>query len=209
MVELHQSRITRVNLSKNEISSFKNFTGHNNILYLELKGNKLKDCVGICNMAKLQELYLNENEITSLKELKNLPSLKRLEVNTNKLETLDDLPELPALERFDVGGNQIEKSTELKKLGTLLCLKHIVLAGCPFADEKGDDLKKEVLIMLDHLSIKMVNEDEITEEDITTAKEEKEERLKQIKEAEEEAARLAAEKLAEGAEGQAAEEEAE
>ena len=41
----------------------------------------------------------------------------------------------------------------------------------------------------------MVNEDEITEEDLQTAKEEKDERLKAIKEAEEEAARLAAEKV--------------
>jgi Leucine-rich repeat (LRR) protein len=101
-----------------------------------------------------------------LKDLNNLPSLKRLECNTNKLESLDNLPNLPSLERFDCGGNPIEKLTELKKLGSLHALKHIVLAGCPFADESGDNLKKEVLIQLDHLKIRMVNEDEITEEDI-------------------------------------------
>lgn len=117
-------------------------------------------------MARLQELYLNENEITSLKELKNLPALKRLDVNNNKLENLDDLPTLPALERFDFGGNPIEKLTELQKLGQLLSLKHLIMQGCPFAEEKGDDLKKEVLIQLDHLKIRIVNEDEITEEDI-------------------------------------------
>lgn len=70
----------------------------------------------------------------------------RLEVNGNKIENLNDLPILPALERFDLGGNPIEKITEMRKLGSLLSLKHIILAGCPFADEKGDDLKKEVLI---------------------------------------------------------------
>ena len=117
-----------------------------------------------------------------MKDLNNLPSLKRLECNTNKLESLDNLPNLPSLERFDCGGNPIEKLTELKKLGSLHALKHIVLAGCPFADESGDNLKKEVLIQLDHLKIRMVNEDEITEEDIPTAKEEIEKRLKQIKE---------------------------
>lgn len=91
--------------------------------------------------------------------------------------------------------------TELKKLGSLHALKHVVLAGCPFADEAGDNLKKEILYHLDHLKIRMVNEDEITEEDLQTAKEEKEERLKAIKEAEEEAARAAAEKV--GGEGEA------
>jgi Leucine-rich repeat (LRR) protein len=101
-----------------------------------------------------------------LKELNNLPSLKRLECNTNKLESFDNLPHLPSLERFDCGGNPIEKLTEIKKLGSLLSLKHIVLAGCPFADEAGDNLKKEILYHLDHLKIRMVNEDEITEEDL-------------------------------------------
>ena len=60
----------------------------------------------------------------------------------------------------------MEKLGEVKKLGGLTSLKHVIFQGCPFADEKGDDLKKEVLIALDHLKIKVVNEDEITEEDI-------------------------------------------
>ena len=76
------------------------------------------------------------------------------------------------------------------------------MAGCPFADDKGDDFKKEVLIALDQLKIKTVNEDEVTEEDIQAAKEEKEERIRAAKEAEEEAARLAAEKAEEGGEGE-------
>lgn len=117
-------------------------------------------------MVRLQELYLNENEITYLKDLSNLPVLKVLSVNTNKLECLDELPSLPSLEKFDVGANPMEKLGEIKKLRNMHCLKTVVFAGCPFADEKGDDLKKEVLIALDHLKIKVVNEDEITEEDI-------------------------------------------
>jgi len=178
MVDLQQPRITRLLLSENELASFANFSGHNNIVYLEIKKNKLKSCQGIAQMTRLQELYLNENEITSLKDLSGLPSLKVLNVNTNKLESLDDLPVLPCLEKFDLGANPMEKLGEVKKLGGLTCLKHVIFQGCPFADEKGDDLKKEVLIALDHLKIKVVNEDEVTEEDIQAAKEEKEERIK-------------------------------
>lgn len=117
-------------------------------------------------MARLQELYLNENEITSLSDLISLPALRVLSVNTNKLESLNNLPTLPSLEKFDLGGNPIEKLAEVKKLSGLHCLKHVIFQGCPFADEKGDDLKKEVLISLSHLKIKIINEDEITEEDI-------------------------------------------
>lgn len=100
-------------------------------------------------MQSLTELYLNENEITSLKEIKELPCLKKLDVNSNKLENLDDIPDLPSLEHFDIGSNVIEKAGELPKLAGLKRLKVLIMAGNPWADEKGDDLKKEVLIALD------------------------------------------------------------
>lgn len=116
-------------------------------------------------MVRLETLSLKENEITSLKDLSNLPALKTLNVNTNKLENLDQLPSLPALEKLDVGANPIEKLGEIKKLRNMRNLRSVVFAGCPFADEKGDDLKKEVLIALDHLPIAFVNDDEILPED--------------------------------------------
>merc|ERR1719362_1657102 len=128
-------------------------------------------------MMSLTELYLNQNELTSLKELNDLPCLRKLDVNTNKLESLDDIPDLPALEHFDVGANVIEKAGELPKLSGLKKLKVLIMAGNPWADEKGDDLKKEVLIALDDLHIKTVNEDEITPEDRTEAAEEKKARI--------------------------------
>merc|ERR1712032_1482087 len=151
---------------------------------------------GLHNMEMLTELYLNENELTTLKDIKNLPNLKKLEVNTNKLESLDDIPDLPALEHFDVGANLIEKAGELPKLAGLKKLKVLIMSGNPWADEKGDELKKEVLIALDELNIKTVNEDEITAEDRTEAAEEKKARIAAAKEAAEEEARLAAEKAA-------------
>ena len=147
------------------------------IACLELKQNKLVNCAGLHHMMSLTELYLNQNELTSLKELNDLPCLRKLDVNTNKLESLDDIPHLPALEHFDVGANLIEKPDELPKLGGLRRLQVLIMAGNPWADEKGDDLKKEVLIALDELHIRTVNEDEITPEDRTEAAETKKERI--------------------------------
>lgn len=107
---------------------------------------------------------------------------------------------------MDIGANLIDKAGELQKLGGLKRLRVLVMAGNPWADEKGDDLKKEVLIALDELNIKTVNEDEITAEDRNDAVEAKKERIIAAKEAEEEAAREAAEKAAtEAAEGKAEE----
>lgn len=97
-------------------------------------------------MPSLCELYLAENEITTLRDLKELPCLKTLNVNTNKIESFNHLPNLPSLEVFDVGANVIEKPNELPKLARYKRLRTFVMAGNPWADEKGDDLKKEVLI---------------------------------------------------------------
>lgn len=77
-------------------------------------------------------------------------------------------------------------------------LENLQINETPFTEEIGDDLKKEFLIMLDGLQkLKMINEDEVTPEDLEDAKTEKAERIKAAeeakKEAEEEAARVAAE----------------
>jgi len=77
----------------------------------------------------------------------------------------------------------------------------------PLVAEKGDDFRREVLISLDMLTFADINGEEVTDEDVQGAKEEKVERARAAKEAEEEAARLAAEKEAEGGDGEAAAED--
>ena len=70
------------------------------------------------------------------------------------------------------------------------------MTGNPWVDDKGDDFKKEVLIALDKLMIRRVNdmEEDFTEEERQEAKAEKAEREKARLEAEEEARRAAEEK---------------
>ena len=160
-----QPRISRINLAENEIASCAGFKGHPIISSLILSQNKLTSCAGLGNMERLTELTLRSNELTSLKEMVNLPSLKKLDVNTNKLENLNDLPDLPSLEKFDCGANEITTIAELPKLAVFRRLKELLMQGTPLAEEKGDDMKLEVLIALDELSIKMVNEEEVVAED--------------------------------------------
>jgi len=75
------------------------------------------------------------------------------------------------------------------------------MTGCPFVEEMGDRFKAEVLVALgtELKDLRLLGEEEVTDEDITAANEERAERAKQKKEAEEEAARLAAEKAEEEA----------
>lgn len=119
-------------------------------------------------MVSLQELYLNENKITDLSALIDLPNLRKLDLNTNKIVSLASKPDLPSLEVLDLSNNLIASGDELLHLGNYGKLRVLILTGCPYAEEQGDKLKNEILIMLGPQlkHIKTVNEEEITEEDI-------------------------------------------
>ena len=80
-------------------------------------------------------------------------------------------------------------------------LESLAMVGNPGVDELGD-LKKEILIRLPELkNIKLVNEDEITEDDREEAAQEKIERIKAEEEAKREAEEEARRQAEEGKEG--------
>ena len=109
----------------------------------------------------------------------NLTALKKLNLTGSKLESLSDFPSFPNLEELVLDGNAVAALTELPKLGHLTKLKKLGMAGTPLAEEKGDDLKKEVLIaLMDQLkSLKEVNGEGWDEELVKEAKETKEARI--------------------------------
>lgn len=177
----------------------KDFLGHDSLVHLELKKNKLVDMSGAANMESLQELYLNENEITNFSSLKNLPKLRKLDLNMNKIARLKDLPTLPSLEHLDLGGNVIEKADgDIPSLAIYPTLKTLIMAANPFADALGDKLKIEVLLTL--RKIKFVGEEEINDEDRIVMKEEAKERRKAAIAAAIEAEKIAMERAAAGEE---------
>jgi len=160
-------------------------------------------------MPKLIEIDLSGNRIKTLDELQGLGALKKLNVSKNKLDSLAKFPCLPELEHFDASENLIEKDgdKELENLKECAQLKTLIMAGNPWVDEKGEDFKKEVLIALDNLRVRQINDmEEVTADEIADAKAEKIEREKARLEAEEEA-RRAAEEAANNPEGEEAPEE--
>lgn len=72
--------------------------------------------------------------------------------------------------------------------------KKIVLTATPLEETAGDGLKKEVLILLEGITLAKFGKDEVTEDDYTEAKELKLERIKEEEEKrrQEELDRLAA-----------------
>lgn len=163
-----QPKLLKVKLDNNLIEKTELFSGHSNLVTLELRRNRLANLEGLSNMASLQELYLNENKIADLSALSALPSLRKLDLNTNKIASLVSKPDLPSLEVLDLSNNLIAAGDELLNLSIYTKLRVLILTGCPYAEEQGDKLKNEILLMLGTQlkNLKTVNEEEITEEDI-------------------------------------------
>ena len=175
-----QPKLLKVKLDNNLIEKTELFGGHQNLVSLELRKNRLTNITGLSSMPRLQELYLNENKITDLSALKNLHNLRKLDLNTNKIVSLASKPDLPSLEVLDLSNNLIASIDELIHLGSFPKLRVIILTGCPLAEEQADKLKNEILIMIGPQLkyLKTVNEEEVTEEDIQAANDERKERAK-------------------------------
>ena len=197
--------IVNLNVEENEIAEC-DFTGHPTLKVLNLNKNKLTSGAGLSGMPVLEELSIQENEtLTSLRGMDSMGALKKLNLTGSKLESLNDFPHFPALEELVLDGNSVASIDELPKLGHLSKLKKLSMQGTPLAEEKGDDLKKEVLIaLMDQLKLlKEVNGEGWDDELAKEAKETKEARILEAAEAAkaaEEAAKAAAE-APEGEEG--------
>ena len=176
-------------LDENEIATSELKT-HQALKILSLNKNKMTNCNGISRLFSLVDLSIQENEIATLEGLINLPKLKKLQLNGNKLEKLDHMPVLESIQELILDGNQIASLAEISKLSGLKSLEHLSMGGNPIADEKGDDFKKEVLILLyEHLpNLKKINGEPFTKEDIEEAMTLKEERRKEAEAAAAEAA---------------------
>ena len=76
----------------------------------------------------------------------------------------------------------IEKVAELAKLETLSALKDLNILGNPVAEEVGDGLKKEVLVAGPKFRFIKFNKEELGEDEIAEAEEERKERARKAEE---------------------------
>jgi Leucine-rich repeat (LRR) protein len=195
------TKLRSLNVDNNEIAECE-MVQHSQLHALSANKNKLTSLKGFTDLWSLEVLNLAENQITTLDGIKDCRMLKKLNLQGNQLSEFAVVPDLPSLEEINLANCPIAKLEEIGKLITFKKLNSINLTETPISEEKGDDLKKEVLILLDGLIIKTFNGEEVTEEEITDAKAEKAERIKAAEEARlaaEEEARLAAEEAAKAA----------
>lgn len=176
---LYADNLVELHLDSNVIKNATGFgIGLKSVKLISLNANKLKDCSGLSNCPELETLRINENEIASFKGgLENLPKLKLLELNGNKFEKFDLVPHLPSLTKIAIASNNIGDIKEFGKL-KFPNIYEIVNQGNPSTNEAGGGTKLEMVILFEGFNLKIVNEEEITPEDIKEAMDKKEERAR-------------------------------
>lgn len=162
LTNLPQARLQSVILNSNRIETCEGFKGHPTLACLELRRNRLVTCDGLGNLGRLTEITLAENKIIDFSGLHNMPCLQKLDLQSNKIEDCTKLPHLPALEELDLSNNLIANGDCLPCFAKYPKLHTLVMTGCPFAEEMGDRLKNEVLVILGtQLDFRMVNDEEV------------------------------------------------
>ena len=120
----------------------------------------------------------------------------------NKVAAIEGFPRLPSLQHVVLNENQLADLKQLDNLKVNPTLRQLDMVENPITTEKADGFKLEVLIRLNETlsQLRRLNDEEVTDEDVTNAKNEKQARKDAEeaarKEAEENARREAAEKAA-------------
>ena len=120
----------------------------------------------------------------------------------NKVAAIEGFPRLPSLQHVVLNENQLADLKQLDNLKVNPTLRQLDMVENPITTEKADGFKLEVLIRLNESlsQLRRLNDEEVTDEDVTNAKNEKQARKDAEeaarKEAEENARREAAEKAA-------------
>lgn len=171
--------VTKLNLDGNQIESI-TFQSHPKLKSLSLNKNKLTSGEGLKFHKQLEELSIQDNEtLTNLRGLKGFPKLKKLNLSGCKIESLDEFPRLPALEELIFDRNPLASLDEIPKINHLTSLKKLSMIESPLAEEKGDDLRSEILIALtDKIEgFKEINGEPVDEEQLKAAKETRDQRI--------------------------------
>jgi Leucine-rich repeat (LRR) protein len=81
-----------------------------NLRYLSLNNNNLKDITNICNLTTLENLYLGSNTISEIPDdISNLTQLKNLNLTNNKLKDITNICNLTTLENLYLESNTISE----------------------------------------------------------------------------------------------------
>lgn len=123
--------LEKLNLAGCGLSTIAELSGADNLIYLDLSSNTLRNLEPLTTMTALQELYLQHNAVTALDQLSSLTSLEKLDISYNSVTVLSPLAACPKLSWLNAGNNQIAQLEGIENFSSLthLMLDHNLLTN--------------------------------------------------------------------------------
>jgi Leucine-rich repeat (LRR) protein len=112
--------LKRLTLSNCGISSIASLSHMNQLQYLDLSQNTIRNLSVIGDMQELEELYLNNNVVTDLTSLSSLTKLRMLDVSYNSLKSVDPIRSITALTYLNFSHNEVSDVRMLTSLVALI-----------------------------------------------------------------------------------------
>ena len=112
--------LKRLTLSNCGISSIASLSHMNQLQYLDLSQNTIRNLSVIGDMQELEELYLNNNVVTDLTSLSSLTKLRMLDVSYNSLKSVDPIRSITALTYLNFAHNEVSDVRMLTSLVALI-----------------------------------------------------------------------------------------
>ena len=101
------------------------------LTYLDLRSNAIRNITPLSGLADLQELYMAHNALTDLSELSALSNLQKLDVSYNSLTSIAPICSLVGLQRLNVAHNEL---TDLAAVDNLTALTHLFAGNNSLTD---------------------------------------------------------------------------
>ena len=100
------------------LTDFEEITS-NNLTYLNLSRNRIKDLQGLKKFSSIDTLILECMSIDNLKGIEHLKTIEHLSLASNEIDDITQLKDLVNLKYLDLRGNNISDLTPLSKLKQL------------------------------------------------------------------------------------------
>ena len=114
--------LVRLTLSDCSLSTLTGLEGAQNLTYLDLSNNTLRNLEPLSSMTELQTLKMGHNALTNLSALSGLTHLSELDVSYNNLTTLAPLSSCWAMNTLVANNNKISTLVGLDRLSELKIL---------------------------------------------------------------------------------------
>lgn len=123
--------LKQLTLSSCGISTIASLDHMNQLVYLDLSNNTIRNLKVIDDMQELEELYLNNNVVTDLSSLASLTKLRILDVSYNSLKSVDPIHTVTGLTYLNIAHNEV---SSIQNLATLTALVELDVSYNGLAD---------------------------------------------------------------------------